>query len=151
MGPRAALPLKRRSSRSAATLAPPLQQRQKPQRDRQPAAHHPRSQPAEAEQLERRDAPGADALGHLRRLLAVDLAVLELEDRQLLLAAELLDARALALAEAVLDDLVLDTLLVERLLHAPARVEVGVQERPRAAMELDLGHGAHPIRDELLH
>src|SRR4051794_1046029 len=63
MGPRAALPLKRRSSRSAATLAPALQPRQKPQRDRQPAAHHPRSQPAEAEQLDGADADGLGALG----------------------------------------------------------------------------------------
>ena len=44
MGLRAALPLKRRSSRSAAQLARPLQHHQAPQRDRQPAADQPRSE-----------------------------------------------------------------------------------------------------------
>src|SRR5437868_5815532 len=53
MGLGAALPLKQRSSSSTATLAPALQQQQKPQRDRRPAAYHPRSEPPEAEQLAR--------------------------------------------------------------------------------------------------
>src|SRR5437868_15202832 len=57
MGLGAALPLKQRSSSSTATLAPALQQQQKPQRDRRPAAYHPRSEPPEAEQLAGGTAP----------------------------------------------------------------------------------------------
>ena len=81
--------------------------------------------------------PGAVAI----RTPRVDLTVLELEDRSSFAGPR---RRALALAEAVLDDLVLDALLVERLLHPPAGVEVGVQERPGAAMQLDLGHARQP-------
>jgi hypothetical protein len=41
----------------------------------------------------------------------------------------------------VLDDLVLDSLLVERALHLPAGIQIGVQEGPGAAVQLDRGHG----------
>ena len=41
-----------RPSRSTATLATPLQHHQKPQLPRKPAAHHPRSERPEAEQLD---------------------------------------------------------------------------------------------------
>jgi hypothetical protein len=51
MGLRTALPLKHRPSGSTATLAQPLQPRQAPLRNRQPATHQPRSQPPRAGHL----------------------------------------------------------------------------------------------------
>jgi hypothetical protein len=53
-----------------------------------------------------------------------------------------LELGARPFAEAVLDDLVVDALLPEGSLDPPARVDVGVQERPGAAVKLDGGDGA---------
>jgi hypothetical protein len=49
----------------------------------------------------------------------------------------LLQIVALAGPQRALDDLVLDPLLVERLLHPPARVGIDLDPLERAAMELD--------------
>src|SRR5579863_4672521 len=84
--------------------------------------------------------------GHLVGLGAVRAAVLELDRGQPLLARERHDLRPGALAVAVLDDLIRDALLIERPLHLPARVQTGVQERPRAAVELDARHRPASLR-----
>src|SRR5690349_19776370 len=65
--------------------------------------------------------PGADARLHVLGLLAVHAAVLELDDGVLPLPAQPLELVALAPAHGACDQLVLDALLVERLLDAPAR------------------------------
>ena len=57
------------------------------------------------------------------------------------IVAEPLEVIALAGPQRALDHLVLDSLLVECLLHAPARMSVDLHPHGRAAMELDR-HGA---------
>src|SRR5215218_526180 len=83
-----------------------------------------------------------DRLGHVLRLLAIDRAVVEFDPGQPLLPG-LLD-RVLALAprerRALVDDLILDLRLVERLLHAPAGMTPDLDPLVLAAVELD-GHG----------
>src|SRR5437868_936751 len=80
---------------------------------------------------------GADPLGHLAGFGPVDAAVLELDHRVLALARDLLELVALPRAQRALDQLVLDALLVERLLHFPAWVRVDLHPLHGAAMELD--------------
>src|SRR3954454_1663079 len=83
-----------------------------------------------------------DPGGHVRRLLAVDAAVLELDHRVLPLPAERLEVVALAAAHRPGDQLVVDALLVERLLDLPTRMGADLQPDIRAAVELD-GHDRH--------
>ena len=80
-----------------------------------------------------------DPLRHVLRLGAVDAAVLELDHGVLALAAEALEVVALARAQRALHELVLDALLVERLLHAPAGMRSELGPDVGTAMELD-GH-----------
>src|SRR5215204_4666122 len=79
-----------------------------------------------------------DRLAHVVRLLAVDGSVVEFDPRQALLARPLdrVLARAPAEGWALVDDLVLDLCLVERLLDAPARM-LPLYPLVLAAMELD--------------
>src|SRR5205823_9520744 len=81
-------------------------------------------------------AAGADRLGHVLRLLAVDGAVLELDPRVLLLAGALNRVGAIA-PPLFLDDLVVDSLLVEGLLHFPTRVTRELDPDVGATMELE--------------
>src|SRR5262249_43290381 len=87
---------------------------------------------------------GADLLSHLARLPAYERPVLELPPRQLRLTGPLHDLLAAAAADRVLDELVLDAVLVERLLDPPARVRADLHPLIAAAMELH-GHGG-PLR-----
>jgi hypothetical protein len=75
-----------------------------------------------------------DARSHFGGLRPIDTAVLELDHRQQPLAAQRPYAQPRPLSEAVLDHVVVDALLVERTLNPPARVEIGVQEGPGAAV-----------------
>jgi hypothetical protein len=77
---------------------------------------------------------------HVVGLGAVGGAVLELDHGQPLLAAQLLDRRSRSLAIAVLHDLEIDALLDECALDLPACIQVGVENGPRAAVQLDLWH-----------
>src|SRR5436190_1200494 len=84
--------------------------------------------------------PRADRGGHVGGFLAVHRAVVELDHGQQALATETLYVLATtARQRRLLDHLVLDALLVERLLHLETVVEVGVQEREGTAVQLD-GH-----------
>jgi hypothetical protein len=92
------------------------------------------SAPATLEELAR-----TDHSRHVVRLGAVARAVLELDHRQLTLAAQALDIHTLALAHGRLDDLVFDPLVVERALNPPARVSSELRPEEPAAVKLDLG------------
>jgi hypothetical protein len=80
-----------------------------------------------------------DSRSHLLRLLAVHGSVLELDHRVLALAAQLLQLVALAAAKRSLDQLVLDALIVQSLLYAPAGMALQLDPDVRAAVKLD-GH-----------
>ena len=81
---------------------------------------------------------GADPLDHPGGLLADHRSVLELDHRQLALAGQLLDLGPLRPRRPfVLDDLVGHAGVVQRLLHAPARMAADLHEQCRASMQLD--------------
>src|SRR5439155_18258364 len=80
---------------------------------------------------------GAGALGdHLR--FVQEAAVLELDHGQLLLAGHALHLGAAAAQQRMLDELVLDAGVVQRLLRLPAGVRA-LDQRPLAAMQFH-GH-----------
>src|SRR5689334_5190936 len=88
------------------------------------------------------EVPGLDALDQVLGLLADPGSVLELERRQLRLAGVLLDVRAPAAQERLLDLLVRDARVLDGLEDLPARV-AAVDEGVRARVNLDR-HGAQP-------
>jgi hypothetical protein len=83
---------------------------------------------------------GPDPRGHVLRLFTVDRAVVELDHRVGALAAQPLEGDTLQAPHGPLDDRVLDSGLVERLLNTPARVPVDLDPHRRTAMELDRHH-----------
>src|SRR5205085_88049 len=82
---------------------------------------------------------GADRLGHVLRLLAVDRAVVELDPRVLLLAGSGFRHRAVE-RPRLRHCFVPDALLVERLLHPPAGMTVELHPHVPAAVEFDRHH-----------
>src|SRR3954447_4312332 len=88
---------------------------------------------------------GVDRLGHLLRAGAVGRSVLEFDYRQPVLPSELDHVLAAAARQdRLLDHLVFDALVVERLLDLPTVVEIVVNERERAAMKLHRRHRRPP-------
>src|SRR5690348_16164754 len=86
--------------------------------------------------------PVANRLRHVLRLLAVPRAVLELDRGIRGLTCSFDDGCAsLPARPRAFDDLVVDALLVERLLHFPARMSVGLRPQARATVELDRHDG----------
>src|SRR6185312_8689310 len=86
----------------------------------------------------RRQRAGADSRGEVLRLLADRRAVIQLDHGQLALAALRLQGVALSAPRWMLDELVLDPGLVERLLDSPAGVRPS-DPHDGAAVQLD-GH-----------
>src|SRR3954467_911004 len=80
---------------------------------------------------------GPDPLGHVLGFRAIHAPVLELDHGVLALPRELLDLAPIP--QWFLHHLVVDPLLVQRLLHFPARVRADLDPHQRAAMKLD-GH-----------
>src|SRR4051794_1850835 len=83
--------------------------------------------------------PGLDPVDQLGGLLADHGAVLELDRRQDVLPGQLDVLGPLATAVGMLDELVVDARLIERLLDLPARMDADLDPHVAAAMELD-GH-----------
>jgi hypothetical protein len=85
---------------------------------------------------------GTDRRGHVLRLLTTDRAVLELDHRIEPLPAKPLQVGALARAHRPLHDLIRDPLIVQRLLHTPARADLLHRRAPveLAAMRATIPH-----------